>query len=133
MNALRGGLVLFLFGLCVACASTGRGASRVAYDPNLLTSAEISSLNVPNLYEVVFRLRPTWLSVRGGPRSLELETGVVVYQGQTFLGGVEALRQAGPEMAYELRYMDGPTASASLPGLGSRHVVGAIIIVTSPR
>jgi hypothetical protein len=52
----------------------------------------------------------------------------VVYQNQTYLGGVDVLKQMGRESAERLRYMDGPKASASLPGLGSQHVQGAIII-----
>jgi hypothetical protein len=111
--------------LQVACASSGTTRNRA--DQFALSRAEIETAQVSNLYEVVQRLRPRWLDLRG-TRSLGLGTGVVVYQNQTYLGGVDVLKQMGRESAERLRYMDGPKASASLPGLGSQHVQGAIII-----
>ncbi|MGH7446417.1 MAG: hypothetical protein ACRELT_02580, partial [Longimicrobiales bacterium] len=84
-------------------------------------------------HDVVQRLRPRWLIARAGDRSIGMSTGVVVYQDQALLGDVDTLRQLGPSAAYELRYLDGPTASSTLPGLGSgRHVAGAIIVLTRP-
>jgi predicted patatin/cPLA2 family phospholipase len=45
------------------------------------------------------------------------------------LGGPDALKQIGPESAWEIRWMDGVRASASLPGITSgRHIEGAILI-----
>jgi hypothetical protein len=85
---------------------------------------------VTNLYEAVQRLRPEWL--RGANLSNITAGGqdLVVYQNQTPLGGVEELRELTPEYAESLRFLDGPTASNTLPGLGSRRVAGAIVIVT---
>lgn len=112
--------------LSAACATTSTGDGS---DPNLLTPEEIAEVNASSLYEVVNRLRPRWLEVRSS-RSFEAETSVVVFQNETLLGGTETLRRYGPEAGYSLRYMDGEAASASLSGLGSRHVEGAIIIRT---
>src|SRR6266436_3865091 len=53
-----------------------------------------------NLYEVVERLRPRWLVVRSGMRSFSMETEVVVFQGQLFLGTQDALRNLGTEGVY---------------------------------
>ena len=128
-----GTAVLFLLALVVtACATSGE---RTRYRSDFLTREEILSVDVGNLYEVVQRLRPRWLTAerRAGDRSFGLETGVVVFQNQTFLGDINVLRQYGPSVAYSLRWMDGATASASLPGLGASHVAGAIIIGTSPE
>jgi hypothetical protein len=62
-----------------------------------------------------------------------MTTGVVVYQDQSLLGDVDTLRQLGPSAAYELRYLDGATATSTLPGIGSgRHIAGAIIVHTRP-
>ena len=36
------------------------------------------------------------------------------------------------EGVYEIRYLDGATAKATLPGLGDRHVQGAIVVHMSP-
>lgn len=115
-----------------ACASSGpREGPR--YRSDLLTREEIMSQDVRNLFEVVQRLRPHWLQVgRRGDRSFGLTTEIVVFQNQTYLGDVDALRQLAPSFAYQLRWLDGATASAALPGLGSRHVAGAIVISTAP-
>jgi hypothetical protein len=126
MNPSIGRIVPVLLLLLLACASGGASGSRSS---DVVTHEEIAGVQVSNLYEVVERLRPRWLTLRGA-RSFGLGTGVVVYQEQTYLGEADVLRQLGRETAESLQYMDGPTASASLPGLGSRHVQGAIIIRT---
>lgn len=97
---------------------------------DVLTREEIDASGVANLYEAVQRLRPDWL--RGGNMSNfgGGGTGVVVYQNNSPLGGLDGLRQLSPDFAVELRFVDGVTASNTLPGLGSRRVAGAIVIVT---
>ena len=126
-------VVILTAGVLTACSSatnTSSGNTRV----DLLTREQIMSVSgVNNLYEVVKRLRPRWLEPRGGDRSLALPTDIVVYQDQAFLGDVEVLGQLSPDMAYQLRWLDGATASATLPGLGSRHVAGAIVLSTTPQ
>lgn len=119
--------------LCLAsCTSAARSDANGARS-DVLTRQEIMSMTGTNtLYEVVQRLRPRWLEVRGGERSFGLSTDIVVYQNQTFLGAVDVLEQLSPDMAYQLRWLDGPTASSTLPGLGSGHVAGAIVISTTP-
>lgn len=96
---------------------------------DVISREEIAESGATNLFEVVQRLRPAWL--RGGSAS-NLRgggTGVVVYQNNTPLGGPEALRQLTPGYAASLRYLDGSEASNTLPGLGSRTVAGAIVVV----
>lgn len=96
---------------------------------DLISREEIAASGATNLYEVVQRLRPGWLrggnvsNLRGGG------TGVVVYQNNTPLGTVDALRQMTPGYAASLRFLDGTEASNTLPGLGSRRVSGAIVVV----
>ena len=48
----------------------------------------------PDLYELVHRLRPRWLDLRS-PQSFESSTEIVVFEGQSYRGGVEVLRQFG--------------------------------------
>jgi hypothetical protein len=125
-------MILATAALGIACSSATRSdGDNTRFD--VLTRDQIMSVpGASNLYEVVQRLRPRWLERRGGDRSFGLTTQIVVYQDQTFLGDIDTLGQIGPELAYEMRWLDGPTASATLPGLGSRHVAGAIVIRTSP-
>lgn len=101
---------------------------------DLLTREEIMSVRgVNNLYDVVERLRPRWLKIRGQDRSFGLTTSIVVFQNQTLLGDVQTLRQLQPGLAYELKYLDGTTAKNTLPGLAFEgHVAGAILLSTSP-
>lgn len=94
---------------------------------NVITADELATITVSNLYQAIDRLRPRWLQVRA-QRSFSTTTAIVVYQGQTYLGGTDILRQLGVEGVQELRYLDGPTASATLPGIGTRQVEGAIVI-----
>lgn len=104
-------------------------------DPDYITRDEIMSVDARDLYDVVRRLRPRWINVaqRSAERSFRLQTTVVVYQGQMYLGEIETLGNWSPSAAYGLEWLDGSTASATLPGLGSRHVAGAIVIHTSPQ
>jgi hypothetical protein len=125
-------LVLMAFTLLACgCASVGPGAGPHS-DPDALTQAEIIATGSSNLYDAVQRLRPRWLTPRA-QQSFGLSTDILVFQGQTNLGTVEVLRQLTPESAIRLRFIDGSTAAASLPGIGSRHVAGAIILETSAR
>lgn len=120
-------VLAFLVALTTACATANQGGAGRQQD--VLLADEIATVKVASLYEVIQRLRPRWLTVTSGPRSFGVETEIVVYQEQTMLGGTEILKELAPDMVREIRYVDGTKASASLPGLGSRHVVGAIVII----
>lgn len=122
--------------LCVAgaCASAGsRGGSRV--DSRRITEDEIQALQTAStLYDVVSQLRPQWLTARGrniggGPG---MDSMIGVYDGQTYLGGVDVLREFGPRAVYGMRFLDAATASASLPRQSGIHLEGAIVLITSP-
>lgn len=121
---------LALLGLmAVGCASFDSGDSRA--EQNRITAEELSNVRANNLYQAIERLRPRWLSVRGS-RSLRSETEIVVYQRQTRLGSLEILRSMSPSAIRWIQYMDGPTASASLPGISrGSHIQGAIVLHTS--
>ena len=102
----------------------------------VITADELAESGAMNLFDAVQRLRPEWLRA-GGARSFGNGSGsytdVVVYQNNAQMGGLDALRQMGVEMAQSLRYLDGTSASNTLPGLGSRIVSGAIIVETVAR
>ncbi|HEU0012246.1 MAG TPA: hypothetical protein VFQ45_01110 [Longimicrobium sp.] len=133
-------LLLLAVALSVAPACTPAAGGSTTSQPSRgrsdrLTREEISSISAANLYEVIQRLRPRWLTVRDAN---SIGTGIasaeiVVYQGQSLLGGPETLRQLTPGAAYSLEFMDGERAAAILPGIGSRRIQAAIIIHTSPQ
>lgn len=124
-------LIVVLATFAGACVTTGRGGERRS---DLLTRDEIMDApGARNLHDVVQRLRPRWLRVRAGDRSFELTTEIAVFQDQSYFGGPDALHQLGRAVAYELRYLDGPTAASTLSGIPSgMHVAGAIVVVTRP-
>jgi hypothetical protein len=124
------GATAILLTVVAACASSPSDGTRRSSD--VITADEIASLTtVSTLYDVVSQLRPRWLTVRGG-RSITggIQTSIVVYQDQTYLGGPDVLRQFGPESVRSLQWLDGSRAAATLPGLGTRHVDGAIVLKT---
>lgn len=130
MRLIRAFLLLFfVVGSAAACATSGGTAVRS--DPTEISSAEIAEMEgrVTNLYDLVQRLRPRWLSIRGD-RSFGSGTEVVVYQDQTLLGGTETLRNIDLGYAVSLEYLDASQAVAQLAGLGSRRIEGAIVINT---
>ena len=122
-----------------ACAASGTagaeagGSASTSATPRIrrdvITQAELQGSAATNLFDAVQRLRPHWLSGANISNRAGSGTEVVVYQGQTQLGGVAELRQYQISYASELRWLDGSQASNTLPGLGSRSVAGAIVIV----
>lgn len=124
---------LSVLAACTASAGAGAeaGAStstgpRIRRD--MITQEELQGSAATNLFDAVQRLRPHWLSGANVSNRMGAGTEVVVYQGQTQLGGLDALRQLQTSYAAELRWLDGSQASNTLPGLGSRKVAGAIVI-----
>jgi hypothetical protein len=132
MRERRGLVVLLAAGMLWGCASTK--ASKQTTNPNIITREEIIASNANNLHDVVQRLRPQWLRTPAPTGALSgMNTVILVFQDQMNLGGPDALRQLGPELAYELRYVDGVRASAMLPGItNNQHVEGVIIVSTKP-
>lgn len=123
-------IALLAAGALWGCASTKPG--REGTNADVITREQIMGAGAVNLYEVVSRLRPQWMNIRG-TRSFSMESEIVVFQNDMLLGGPDALRQLGPESAWEIRWMDGVRASSTLPGITSgRHIEGAIIVSTRP-
>lgn len=125
------GMALFIAVATTGCATAATSTGR---SQTVITQEELAATNVNTLYDAINRLRPRWLTVRstqtlGGAGA----TAILVYQNQARLGGVEILRELDRRSAVWLEYLDGPTASATLPGIGSQDVEGAIIIHTTPR
>ncbi len=107
---------------CASVAESPRGAR------DLITAQEIEGVSVSNAYELIERVRPLWLRSRGG-RSTRLETEIVVYLNGSFLGGIDDLRGIPIDIVDSVKALDAAEAGL-LPGLGSRHVERAIMVVT---
>ena len=117
----------------VACVSGSGLEGPRPSSSSVITRAELTAVEVRNAYEAIYRLRPLWLKVRSGARSFERTTEVVVFQDDMYLGNLDALERIGTEGIYTIRYVDGPTAQATLSGIGDIHIQGAIVISMSPN
>jgi hypothetical protein len=126
---------LAIIGVTLGCsASTGatpRTSSKPKVDPDLISTAEIDSQTFRDAYDVVQKLRPNWFTRKTGGSSARRMgasgSGLVVYLDNTRMGGVEALRQLNTSAFESLRFMDAAIATATLPGLGSSVIAGAIV------
>lgn len=126
LQVFAGGTLVALFG-AAACGS----ANATRRDPNVLTLDEIETVTVSNLYEAVDRLRPRWLEIRA-VRSVNTGTSIAVFMNRSYLGDIEVLKTFDVRAFQRLRYLDGPTASATLTGYDtSRHLEGAIVLETT--
>jgi len=133
-------LVTICGGLGCSTATTSGSSSPTKSDAELISIGEINSQNFRNAYEVVQRLRPTWLTKNGAPTRLGMTvgggggvqtdpgSGVLVYLDNTRLGGVNALRDITVAGIGSIEYMDAAKATARLPGIGSSAVSGAIVV-----
>lgn len=113
--------VLVVLVLAAGCAAAASSDTRSRTSQTRISEAELADLQgeVGNMYQVVSRLRPRWL-----------QGDIVVYQNQTFFGWKDSLAEFAPDAARSLSYLDRSEAVAQLPGLGQRHIDGAIVLHT---
>lgn len=126
------GLALAFPVLVVACSSSASPAAPPRpTSSTVITRAELEDIGARDVYSAIQRLRPRWLVVRS-MRSFSIETVVVAFQDRLLLGNAEALQRVGVEGVYEIEYVDGATAQATLPGIRDIHVEAAIVLHMSP-
>jgi hypothetical protein len=135
---LAAGIAVVIFAAgCASSASSTRSTSPKA-DPDVITSSEISSQSFRDGYDVVQRLRPTWFTRKSGasttrrmgtsPSSSATGAGLLVYVDNSRFGGVDALKQLTAASIESMRFLDAATATATLPGIGTSVVSGAIVV-----
>ena len=112
--------------LVSACASSGRSRSLGAR--NLITRAEIESVNVSTAYEVVQQLRPHFLSPRGQTSIQDPSSSLpVVYVNGVRYGTQDVLRSLRSMDVQEMRFL---SASDATTRYGTGHVGGVIEVTT---
>lgn len=114
----------------------GEGA-RGSRSATLITKSEIEASGTRTVHELVQKVRPGWLIDRG-TRSFEsssgMSAGVLVYMGETRLGGLEVLNQIAVEGVESVRFLNATEASNRLSGMGAgQHATGAIVITNVPQ
>lgn len=119
--------------VAAACSKTASPAEPPhPSSSTVITRAELEDVGARTAYEAIQRLRPRWLVVRS-MRSFSIETVVVAFQDRLLLGTADdALQRVGIDGIYEIEYVDGVTAQATLPGIRDIHVEGAIVLHMSP-
>jgi hypothetical protein len=109
------------------CASATSQSQSGRAAGNRLTRSEIVSANSDNLYDVIAKLRPEWLSSRGATSVTDATpTSVSVFMNGAMLGKADYLKQLGTADVTEVRYWDPGQASARF-GMG--HPRGVLEIV----
>jgi hypothetical protein len=134
-----------LLGVVLASTACGAAVSTLSEDPKTpgatrrdryaITGEEIKEVPATNLYEVVQRLHPEWLTARsqgtvGGRNSTTAsgQPGVQVYMDAQRLGNVEVLRQVAVTAAASLKYY---TSSDAQAHFGTGNFSGAIQIISA--
>jgi len=101
-------------------------AAKLRRDPDLISQLEIAAAgDAQTAFEIVKRLRPNWLNVRG-PSSINLPTpDVVIYVNGVRRGGPDTLKDLPITGLNEIRHLRGTEATQRF-GLG--HENGAILV-----
>jgi hypothetical protein len=142
-----------VFGVTLGLALRGRSApgapsaAPAAPSRDVITLAEIREARTATVYEIVRSLRPEWLIERGTGSMRETTRGtasgmaggivitqpgiptVKVYYEDSYLGGVDALRELDPVMAAQIRFLD---RAAATQRWGAGHLHGAIQVLSDP-
>jgi hypothetical protein len=114
-----------------ACASAGNPRTTEA-SRDVVTSIEIDATTASSAYDLINRLRPSWLrsmgpgSMGGGVRTQE----ILVYLDDSRLGGLDALRTLSTSGIRSMRYLDATRAATVLHNVGSEPIAGAIVLST---
>jgi len=126
--------VLAAFTSAIGCASAGGNVSVNQSAPDFVTSLEIAATPVSSAYDLVSRLRPTWLrpggisSVSGGKISNQV---TLVYLDGNKMGELDALRSISASGIQTMRWLDAVRAQTVLRGIGTEAVAGAIVLSTN--
>lgn len=121
--------------LTLACASGAGGPATggSGRNPNVITSEDIAQVNEATAYDVVQRLRPSFLQARSmgtpstsGRRGSSGAAGVSVYVGDTRMGGTDYLQSIAATQVKEIRYY--PAADATSKW-GTGNSSGAIQVI----
>lgn len=107
----------------VGCATTSDGVTR---DRNRITAEEIADAPAANAFDLVQRLRPSWLRVRGAG-SIHTESPIRVYVDGMSYGNLSSLRQISISDVVQLERLGAADATQRF---GTGHTSGVILVYT---
>ena len=114
-----------------ACASTSGGSTRP--NPDVITRAEIYNSSTSNAYELIVRLRPSWLrapatgSIGGGVVQRQV---ILVYLDHQRLEDLEALKTISVDGIDSAQWLEASRVQTVLPEVPSGPIAGAIVLRT---
>lgn len=122
LRILIAGTILFTAG----CAARSEAGGTPGATQSQITAAEIRDSGTTNAYDLIQKLRPQYLRVRGRSSINQSADRVSVYMDNVELGGVEALRTIATNTIARVEYVRGPDTSARFGldrGAGVIHVI----------
>ena len=128
-------LVIAALAVVVAGCASGGHRPLANGNSNVITTEEIAAQSsATNAFEVIQRLRPSFLRTRGAVHGAPSASGnrfepvdLVVYMNDSRLGGSDNLRQIPISEVLEIRYFSAADATTKW---GTGHSAGAIQIVS---
>jgi hypothetical protein len=133
MRALYAAVIATALCAALGCAGTS-AAPPLRGNSNVITNEEITAGAGATAFEVIQRLRPSYLHTRGAVRSEPtgrqnnfVPVDIVVYINENRMGGSDQLRQISVNDIREIRYFTAIEAAAKW---GSGHTAGAIQILS---
>lgn len=126
----RAAAFLVLLALGIGGCASGGATGGERRNPDRISGEELArarSEGIADMEQLIQRLRPRWLE-RDRIRSFNLESAILVYDNNAMLGGVDVLNSLTLDLVREVRWLRSAEAG-TLPGAGSLHVEGAIVIV----
>jgi hypothetical protein len=114
--------------LVVGCA-TGSSGAVPGRDRELISQEEIEGITATTAYEIVERLRPSWLRTRGPSsiRSAGASLYPIVYVDEVHSGSLETLYRISGHIVREIRFINGRDATTKW---GLDHGAGVIMVLT---
>ena len=106
-----------------ACASSGTSSGGRG-SVNIITAAELETVEELNAYEAVQRLRPNWLRTRGRV-SMQTQQGIQLYIDGIHRGYVSELVNIRANAVQRMQRLSAREATARY---GTDHVDGAVLV-----
>jgi hypothetical protein len=125
----KGPFYILTLAAMTACATGGSGnATNIHRNPNVINEQEIAATNESNAYDVITRLRPTFLRTRGRTtiNSAGSEYASVFLDGHVY-GELLSLKNIPAIQIHEIRYL---SANQAVTTYGMQYGSGVIDVRT---
>lgn len=120
-------LALTACALALASCASGSGSGSRRGPADRLSAEELEEWASQDLFNIIQRLRPTWLQVRAPVTAQGRPTIAVILDGQRQQGSVELLRDLKAGDVQDVRFMNARDATTRF---GTDMTAGAILVTT---